>query len=233
MGHKKLQRFAAIKEFKNVLESPENIKGKWHEYFGNNNPIVLELACGKGEYTQQQAAADANTNFIGIDVKGNRMYIGAKNCLAANLNNAAYLRIPIDKITDYFAQDEVSKIWIIFPDPFLRDGKSKNRLTHQKFLNKYQQVLQKGATVNLKTDSKPLFDFTLEVIAETNCIINQVNHNIYAQGEAPFPLSIKTYYEGLHLADNRTIQYVEFALPAEPIKVPLRKSQLEKLNESA
>jgi tRNA (guanine-N7-)-methyltransferase len=226
MGHKKLIRFAAIKEFKNVLEAPENMKGQWHKYFGNNNPIYLELACGKGEYTQNRAAQEPDKNFIGIDVKGNRMYIGAKNCLEQNLENAAYLRIHIDKITDYFATEEVSEIWIIFPDPFLRDGKSKNRLTHQKFLHKYQQILQKGATINLKTDSQPLFDFTNEVINELDCHVESINHNIYKDGEAPYPLNIKTYYEGMHLADSRIIQYVRYSLSEKQIPMPLRKSQI-------
>ncbi len=141
MGHKKLQRFAALKTYKNVLEFPKDMKGNWHNYFGNNNPIILELACGKGEYTQNRAAAEPNTNFIAVDIKGNRIYIGAKNCLEQNLTNAAFLRISIDTIVDYFAPDEVAEIWIIFPDPFLRDSKDKNRLTHTKFLEKYQQIL--------------------------------------------------------------------------------------------
>jgi tRNA (guanine-N7-)-methyltransferase len=230
MGHKKLIRFAAIKEFENVLEAPENMKGQWHKYFGNYNPIYLELACGKGEYTQNRAAQEPDKNFIGIDVKGNRMYIGAKNCLSQNLKNAAYLRVHIDKITDYFDKEEVAEIWIIFPDPFLRDGKSKNRLTHQKFLHKYQQILQSGATINLKTDSQPLFDFTTEVINDLGCPIHIISHNIYKDGEAPYPLNIKTYYEGMHLADNRTIQYVRYSLPEKYIPMPLRKSQVEENN---
>jgi tRNA (guanine-N7-)-methyltransferase len=226
MGHKKLIRFAAIKELKNVLEFPENMKGNWHTYFGNTNPIYLELACGKGEYTQNRAQQEPNINFIGIDIKGNRMYIGARNCEALGLKNAAYLRIPIDRITDYFDAQEIAQIWIIFPDPFLRDSKDKNRLTHAKFLAKYQQILQSNATVNLKTDSKPLFDFTLETIEQHNCKIEFVNQNIYIDGEAPYPLDIKTHYEKMHLADNRIIQYVKFLLPHNAIIPPPRKSKL-------
>ncbi len=227
MGHKKLIRFAAIKELKNVLEFPENMKGKWQEFFGNNNPIYLELACGKGEYTQNRAQQEADKNFIGIDIKGNRMYIGARNCNEMGLKNAAYLRISIDTITDYFAPDEVDEIWIIFPDPFLRDSKDKNRLTHAKFLAKYQQILKPNATINLKTDSKPLFDFTQEVIAENNCMVQYINHNIYAEGEAPYPLDIKTHYEKMHLADNRIIQYVKYTLPTAAIMPPKRKSKIQ------
>jgi tRNA (guanine-N7-)-methyltransferase len=223
VGHKKLIRFAAIKEYKNVFEFTPEMKGKWHQQFGNNNPIVLELACGKGEYTEHMAKRDLNKNYIGIDIKGNRMYIGARNCTDDNVTNALYLRIAIDQITDYFEQGEVSEIWIIFPDPFLRDGKSKNRLTHQKFLAKYQQILKPNSVVNLKTDSKPLFDFTLEVIEHEKCPIVQLSHNIYADGEAPFPLDIKTHYEKMHLADNRIIQHVAFTLPQKLIPRPPKK----------
>jgi tRNA (guanine-N7-)-methyltransferase len=226
MGHKKLIRFAAIKELKNVLEFPKDIKGKWHDFFGNNNPIFLELACGKGEYTQNRAAAEPDKNFIGVDIKGNRMYIGARNCTEQGIKNAAYLRIPIDSITDYFSAAEIAEIWIIFPDPFLRESKDKNRLTHAKFLAKYQQILQQNATLNLKTDSKPLFDFTLEVLQQNDCAIATVNHNIYHNGEAPYPLNIKTHYENMHLADNRIIQYVRFQLPTTTIVPPPRKSKL-------
>jgi tRNA (guanine-N7-)-methyltransferase len=223
VGHKKLERFAAIKEYANVFEQTPEMKGKWAEHFGNANPIILELACGKGEYTEHMAKRDKTKNYIGIDIKGNRMYIGARNCTNDNVQNACYLRIPIDKITEYFTPEEVSEIWIIFPDPFLRDGKAKNRLTHQKFLAKYQQILKPNALVNLKTDSKPLFDFTLEVIAESNCIIKEVSHNIYANGEAPFPLDIKTHYEKMHLLDNRIIQHVAFTLPEKLIPMPPKK----------
>jgi tRNA (guanine-N7-)-methyltransferase len=226
VGHKKLIRFAAIKEYKNVFEFTPDMKGKWHQQFGNNNPIVLELACGKGEYTEHMAKRNKSKNYIGIDIKGNRMYIGARNCTNDNVTNALYLRIAIDQITDYFTQDEVNEIWIIFPDPFLRDGKAKNRLTHQKFLGKYQQILKPGSVVNLKTDSKPLFDFTLEVLEHEQCTVTQLSHNIYANGEAPFPLDIKTHYEKMHLADNRIIQHVAFTLPLNAIKMPPKKSAL-------
>jgi tRNA (guanine-N7-)-methyltransferase len=225
VGHKKLQRFAAIKEFSNVFEETKEMKGQWHKHFGNNNPIVLELACGKGEYTENRAAQEKDKNFIGIDIKGNRMFIGARNCLNRGLTNAAYLRIPIDSIIDYFTPQEISEIWIIFPDPFLRDKQAKNRLTHKKFLAKYQQIIKNDATINLKTDSKPLFDFTLEVIEEAKCSTEICNHNIYENGEAPYPLSIKTHYEGLHLADKRIIQYVRFALPKEAVVVPKKNNK--------
>jgi tRNA (guanine-N7-)-methyltransferase len=223
VGHKKLVKFAALKTFENVLEFPENMKGNWHEHFGNNNPIVLELACGRGEYTVGMAQNNSSINYIGIDRKGNRMFNGAKKSLELGLKNAAFLRISIEQLTDYFAPNEISNIWIIFPDPFLRDGKAKNRLTHYKFLYAYQQVLRRDGSVNLKTDSPILFDFTNEVVTETNCKVLQKIENIYSEGEAAFPLSIKTYYEGLHLADNRIIKYIQFQLPQNAIKIPPKK----------
>jgi tRNA (guanine-N7-)-methyltransferase len=224
MAQKKLVRFAALKTFNNVLEYPEDIKGKWHKHFGNNNPIILELACGKGEYTQHRAQANKDVNYIGVDVKGNRMYIGARNCKEQGITNAAYLRCQIDGITNYFTEGEVSEIWIIFPDPFLRDSKENKRLTHQKFLQKYQQILQPGGLINLKTDSPQLYEFTQEVITQAHCTIVTNNPNIYSNGEAPFPLSIKTHYEKMHLLDNRIIKFISFTLPQHTIVLPPKKN---------
>jgi tRNA (guanine-N7-)-methyltransferase len=128
MGQKKLQRFADIKTFSNVLEYPEGMQGKWNSFFKNDNPIVLELACGRGEYTVGLSALFTDKNFIGVDIKGNRMYIGAKKCLDANINNAAFLRTQITLLSNYFNPAEVDEIWITFPDPQLRTSKSKKRL---------------------------------------------------------------------------------------------------------
>src|SRR5688572_26187669 len=142
MGQKKLIRFAEIATFPNVLEHPSNMPGKWKDFFKNDNPIILELACGKGEYAVGLGSMYANKNFIGIDLKGNRIWAGAKKALAQNLNNVAFLRTQIDKLTDYFAPDEISEIWITFPDPQLRISRAKKRLTHPKFLRVYQQILK-------------------------------------------------------------------------------------------
>src|SRR4051794_24504936 len=139
MGQKKLQRFADIKNFSNVLEYPGEMKGKWHAFFKNNNPIVLELACGRGEYTIGLSGLFPDKNFIGVDVKGNRIYIGAKKCLGEHINNAAFLRDQITMLGDYFQTGEVSEIWITFPAPHLKTAKAKKRLTHPRFLRLYQQ----------------------------------------------------------------------------------------------
>jgi tRNA (guanine-N7-)-methyltransferase len=217
MGHKKLVRFQAIATYPNVLQHPEDIRGKWNAFFKNGNPITLELACGKGEYSVNLGRQHKDRNYIGIDIKGNRMYTGAKTALAEGLNNVAFLRIRIEQITSFFAPGEVDEIWIIFPDPFLKKGKSKNRLTHERFLHAYQQIMRPGGRVNLKTDSKELYEFTMEVIAEQKCILHENIADVYGQGKATGPLAIQTYYESLHLADGRTIYYVAFSLPPAPI----------------
>ena len=222
MGQKKLFRFEAIKSFPNVLQYPEYAKGNWSQFFGNDNPITLELACGKGEYSVNLGRQHRDRNFIGIDLKGNRIYIGAKTALTEELNNVAFLRTQIGQLTNYFAPSEVSEIWIIFPDPFLK--KAKNRLTHARFLHLYQQVLQPGGIIHLKTDSKELYDFTLEVIQEQECNIRENIADIYGQGKAIGALGIQTFYEKMHLAKGRTIYYISFTLPSLPIIIPAKKS---------
>ena len=134
MGQKKLQRFAEIRTFANVLEYPQQMQGKWASFFKNTNPITLELACGKGEYAVGLGRLYPERNFLGIDLKGNRIWVGAKKALDENLNNVGFIRSHIDKITQYFNKGEVSEIWITFPDPQLRTSRAKKRLTHPYFL---------------------------------------------------------------------------------------------------
>ena len=230
MGHKKLIRFQAIDTYSNVLQYPENIKGNWNSFFKNQNPITLELACGKGEYSVNLGRQNKDTNYIGIDIKGNRIYTGAKTALEEGLVNVAFLRIQIGQITNYFATNEVAEIWIIFPDPFLK--KAKNRLTHPRFLSAYQQLLIAGGRINLKTDSKELYDFTLETIAEQQCTLHTNIEDVYGQGKATGALAIQTFYEKMHLADGRTIYFLSFSLPNTPIIMPERfKKEDEDLDE--
>src|SRR5690349_14944508 len=153
MGQKKLIRFEELKTLPNVLQYPEGMPGKWHSFFNNQNPITLELACGKGEYAVGLGRLFPEKNFIGIDIKGNRIWKGAKTALTEGLNNVAFLRTQIDQITDYFGKDEVCEIWITFPDPQLRLSKIKKRLTHPRFLRSYQQFLEAKGSIHLKTDS--------------------------------------------------------------------------------
>jgi len=157
MAHKKLIRFAELKTFHNVLENPKDMPGKWNNFFENKNPVILELACGKGEYALGLGELFPDKNFIGVDLKGNRIWVGAKKALDQNLNNVAFLRTQIDKINEHFAKEEVSEIWITFPDPQLRKSKAKKRLTHPKFLRHYQQILKPGGLIHLKTDSPDLY----------------------------------------------------------------------------
>lgn len=223
MGQKKLIRFNAMKDFSNVLQYPEDIKGKWIDFFKNDNPITLELACGKGEYSVGLGRENADRNFIGVDIKGNRMYIGAKTALQEPLPNVGFLRTQIGMLTNYFEPGEVSEIWIIFPDPFLK--KERNRLTHPRFLELYQQILKPGATINLKTDSKELYDFTLETIQEQGCPLHENLVDIYGTSKATGPLAIQTHYEKMHLAEGRTIYFLSFSLPEKGIVVPPKKKK--------
>lgn len=234
MGQKKLQRFEAIRQFKNVLEYPENMKGKWTEFFNNNHPITLELACGKGEYAVGLGKIYPERNFIGIDVKGNRIWKGAKTALEAGLDNVAFLRSQIDQINDYFDKNEIAEIWITFPDPQLRFSKMRKRLTHPKFLRKYQQLLNPEGTVNLKTDSPDLYQFTKAVIGFFNLTVLVDDDHVYASsGQVSEELSIKTHYEGLDIAKSNRVHYLCFkldkALPEdrdEPLKDSLRPEGL-------
>jgi tRNA (guanine-N7-)-methyltransferase len=223
MGHKKLVKFQALETFRNVLQYPKDMPDKWHEFFGNDNPITLELACGKGEYSVNLGRQHKDRNYIGVDIKGNRIHNGAKIALAEELTNVGFLRISIGQITDYFAAAEVDEIWIVFSDPFLKKGREKNRLTHARFLHLYSKILVRGGIIHLKTDSPVLYEFTLETIAEQGCTIIENLPDIYGTGKATGPLAIQTFYEKMHLADGRTIYYVSFRLPEDrAIKLPER-----------
>ena len=214
MAQKKLERFAAIKTFSNVLEYPVEMKGKWKDLFKNTNPLILELACGRGEYTVGLATLFPQRNFVGVDVKGNRMYIGAKKCLAAKMLNAAFLRTQIEKLADYFIAGEVDEIWITFPDPQLRISKAKKRLTHPRFLRLYDQILKPGGFIHLKTDSPDLYLFTKRVAALYDVTIVEDWENIYAEQHIKDELKIKTHYESLDIAQSKKIHYLKFTLPA-------------------
>jgi len=213
MGQKKLQRFADIKTFSNVLEYPEGMQGKWNSFFKNDNPLVLELACGRGEYTVGLSTLFADKNFIGVDVKGNRMYIGAKKCLDSNVNNAAFLRTQITLLGNYFNTAEVDEIWITFPDPQLRTSKSKKRLTHPVFLRLYNQLLQPNGCIHLKTDSPKLYAFTKKVIELYDLVLVEDCNDVYASNPSE-SLKIKTHYEALDIAGSNKIFYLKFQLPA-------------------
>lgn len=215
MGQKKLVRFEEIKTFPNVLQFPPGIKGKWSSHFQNENSITLELACGKGEYAVGLARLYPDRNFIGVDLKGNRIWVGAKKALQQNLSNVAFLRTQIDQITEYFAAGEVESIWITFPDPQLRTSKAKKRLTHPKFLRLYQQILVPGGYIHLKTDSPDLYLFTKEVIDMYGCVLETDESDVFAKADVSDDLKIKTHYESLDIAGSNRIHYLRFSLPAK------------------
>lgn len=226
MGQKKLIRFAELLTFSNVLQYPENMAGSWHQHFNNNNPLVLELACGKGEYALGLARIHPDKNAIGVDIKGNRLWVGAKKAIQNNILNVAFLRAQIEQLTQYFAKDEVDEIWITFPDPQLRFSKAKKRLTHPRFLRTYQQVLKPGGKIHLKTDSPDLYRFTKEVLSMYQCPVIADTDDLYAQEDRSEELKLKTHYEALDIAQSSRIHYLCFTLP-QPLAGPEQDEQLK------
>lgn len=217
MGHKKLIRFEEIKTFPNVLIYPQGMHEKWQAHFGNENPITLELACGKGEYTVGLARMFPERNFVGVDIKGNRIWKGARTALDESLKNAAFLRTDISRLTDYFVRGEVEEIWITFADPYLRNSRQKKRLTHIRFLQLYQQILVPGGRIHLKTDSPEFYEFTLDTVRQWNCRLHANIPDIHAGDQVDQVLSIRTYYETLHLQAGRIIKYLSFSLPEKSL----------------
>lgn len=225
----KLQKFAEVLQLPNVYENfdPQHpqltagfgqtvdLKGAWAaRHFGNTHPVVLELACGRGEYSLALARRYPEKNFIGVDIKGARIWKGATIAHEEGLTNVAFLRTRIEQVELFFAPGEVQEIWITFPDPFPREKKANRRLTAPGFLSKYRGILEKGGLIHLKTDDSGLYEFTLETLAATpGAIIHYQESDIYGLAELPFPeLEVKTYYEALHLEAGKTIKYVRFSL---------------------
>ncbi|MDZ7268552.1 MAG: tRNA (guanosine(46)-N7)-methyltransferase TrmB [candidate division KSB1 bacterium] len=214
MSRKKLRRFAELATFPNVYYHPVDLKGRWHERcFKNDHAITLELACGKGEYTIALARRFPQGNFIGVDAKGARLWTGAKIALQENLANAAFLRGQIENLAQFFAPQEVSEIWITFPDPFSENSKAKKRLTAPRFLQMYRLLLPPQGRIHLKTDDPGLFVFTLESVrAEGGTILTAIP-DIHQHAGADELLRIQTTYERRHLAAGKSIKYVCFHLP--------------------
>ena len=217
MAQKKLKRFGEIKTFSNVLEYPENMAGAWNTFFDNNNPLIVELACGKGEYTTGLAQLYPRKNFIGVDIKGNRIWAGARFSIENNLTNVAFLRTQIHKIDTYFTKDEVQEIWITFPDPQLRMSKAKKRLVHPRFLRLYQRILQPSGKIHLKTDSPELYNFTKTVIKLYELVLISDVDDVHKDGKVSKELGIKTHYESLDIAESKRVFYICFSLPEKII----------------
>ena len=218
MAQKKLLRFNQIRTFPNVTEYPKDMAGRWSDFFSNPQPLVLELACGRGEYTVGLAAMHPERNHLGVDVKGNRIYVGAKKALDQSLTNAGFLRTQIEMIAEYFAPGEVDEIWITFPDPQLRTSKSKKRLTHPRFLRMYQTFLKPGGSIHLKTDSPNLYAFTLLALENVGIVPEESCDDVYAQTDRDIRLNIQTHYERLDIAQSQQIHYIRFTLPETPLE---------------
>lgn len=217
----KLKRFNENATFKNVVQPTrqeiENgsfvLKGKWAEHFGNKNPIVLELGCGKGEYTIGLARMNPNTNYIGLDIKGARLWRGAKTALEEKLNNVAFLRTQIELVDQLFADNEIMEIWITFPDPQIKYKRTKHRMTNEVFLKKYKKILIKNGLVHLKTDSEFMHGYTLGLLHGTDNEVLYANHDVYKnEGSPKEVLTIQTFYEKQYLEKGKPITYIKFRL---------------------
>ncbi|GIM54495.1 tRNA (guanosine(46)-N7)-methyltransferase TrmB [Capnocytophaga cynodegmi] len=223
MGSKnKLKRFKENETFTNLLQPKRDellseqfpFKGKWNElYFKNNNPIVLELGCGKGEYSVGLAKRYPNKNFIGVDIKGARFWRGAKTAIEENIENVAFLRTQIELIEHCFAQGEVSEIWITFPDPQIKYKRTKHRLTNTEFLNRYKNILATDGYIHLKTDSEFMHGYTLGLLHGLGYNVLYANHNIYNSDGVPSEVTeIQTFYEKFYLEQNKPITYIKFQI---------------------
>lgn len=209
----KLQKFAELADNPIVFEKNNAMKGNWNtSFFKNNHPIVIELACGKGDYTLGMAKLFPEKNFIGVDIKGNRLWSAARVANLENLTNVAFVREQIDQLENYFDAGEVSEIWITFSDPFPRKGDAKRRLTSQKFLPIYKKIIQANGIIHLKTDSDLLYEFTKEMLTVIPSTILKDYADVYAMQKNDELYGIQTYYEKMHLRDNRTIKYLRFQL---------------------
>lgn len=227
MPKNKLKKFSEINTFPNVIQHPVKsdgvshfpFKGNWSRiFFRNSNPVILEIGCGKGEYTLALGRAYPEKNFIGIDIKGDRLWKGAKDALEQDLQNIAFLRTQAEHINCFFSKHEVSGIYLTFPDPHEKKIRAKKRLTSPVFLKRYQEVLIPGSPIHLKTDNTQLFDYTLNVIRDDGHHLLVCSNNLYKDNslEEPLVKDVQTYYERIFLEQNKKIHYLKFTLN-EPI----------------
>jgi tRNA (guanine-N7-)-methyltransferase len=218
----KLKRFKENETFKNVfqpsrvdlVEGDYKLKGNWRqEFFKNDNPLVLELGCGKGEYSVELAKKYPNKNFIGIDIKGARFWRGAKTAIEEQIENVAFIRTQIELVEYVFAKNEVDEIWITFPDPQIKYKRTKHRMTNSEFLKRYKSILKPEGVVNLKTDSEFMHGYTLGLLHGEGHEVIYANNNVYKQEGSPEEVtSIQTFYEGQYLEQNKPITYIRFKI---------------------
>jgi tRNA (guanine-N7-)-methyltransferase len=217
MGRAKLKRFAVVAENRNVIEPGKDlftsIRGHWHEYFGNQNDIVLELGCGRGEYSTGLGALNPDKNYVGIDLKGARLWKGSVVAVENNLHNVAFLRTQIQNIASFFAENEVSEIWITFPDPRPKDSDEKRRLTSPRFLALYRSIMKKGGVLNFKTDNLPLFEYTLDEVFPAQAIENlEFTKDLYTSSLLALHHQIQTTFEKHYLKNGEKINYLRCVL---------------------
>ena len=228
MAKNKLKKFAEINSFSNVIQPPAyysisrfSYRGNWkEEFFRNENPLILEIGCGKGEYTVGMARAMPGYNFIGIDIKGDRLWKGAREALDEGLSNVGFLRVRAEALNSFFGENEVQGIWLTFPDPHLRKSRSDKRLTSPRFLEKYSRLLSPGSPIRLKTDNQSLYSYTLDVIRENGHQLLLQTDDLYNDPDIreAWLKDIQTYYEQKFLAENKPICYLKFALDATQTK---------------
>lgn len=235
MGKNKLKKFADMDTYDCVFQYPFSrlrdegfeMRGKWRQrFFGNDNPIVLELGCGKGEYTVGLARQRRDRNYIGVDIKGARMWTGASQAVAENMTNVAFLRTSIELIESFFDAGEVDEIWITFPDPQMK--KSSKRLTSDRFLGIYSRILRDGGIINLKTDSPFLYTYTSRLVAANALEVIDETDDLYATPDDKPVKEIKTYYEQQWLARGKTIKYISFRLPLDRRIDPVDDSDIDR-----
>lgn len=214
MGKDKLRKFSEFRSYSHCYEFPYELKGQWaSKVFGNSNPITLEIGCGKGEYSVALAQANPGRNFIGFDLKSNRMWKGATQAIELGLKNVAFVRGIALKLPELFSAGEIDEIWITFPDPFPKDRHEKHRLTSPGYLELYRQILRSEGYVHFKTDDTGLFDYTLEVLGQQGLRPEAMERDVHGNSEAPAMLrEIQTHYEKLFRGRGRTIKYARFRL---------------------
>ncbi|WP_209332584.1 tRNA (guanosine(46)-N7)-methyltransferase TrmB [Lunatimonas salinarum] len=217
MGRNKLARFRQNEENKNVVqpgkEIYENIQGGWQDFFGNDQPITVELACGRGEFTVGLGRSHSGRNFIGVDIKGSRIWKGSTMAIAEKLLNVAFLRAQIEQLHTFFAEGEIAELWITFPDPRPKDRDEKRRLTSQRFLDMYETLVAKGGLIHFKTDNTGLYQYTKEILADRpNTRILKDTSDFYASEWKEDHLGIKTRYEKIFSEKGETIKYICFTL---------------------
>tara|TARA_B110000046_G_scaffold174920_1_gene199133 strand:+ start:555 stop:1229 length:675 start_codon:yes stop_codon:yes gene_type:complete len=219
----KLKRFNQNLTFPNVIqpsreeliENKYPLKGNWRkDFFKNENSIVLELGCGKGEYSVYLAKENLHKNFIGIDLKGARLWAGAKESLILELKNVAFIRAQIELVSDLFSENEIDEIWITFPDPQIKYKRTKHRLTNPQFLAKYKNILKPEGFIHLKTDSEYMHGYTLGLLEGMGIEVEYAHHDLYTNPYAPKEASaVQTYYEKIYLEENKPITYLKFKFP--------------------